>query len=188
MVGQARRELQNILLRERRAALEALGRAVDQGDEEAIEAALVEARRAEIEKDEIKKAEDKLEQLRSLTDEQKAEKIAREEERAKKKDAFLFVKKDNAEKLSELLDGLAEGTRWQDWRDQAGRKLQRFAQDLKSENVQAMLAARLGDGKADTVPGWKAAAAHAQRARGNTEVSEQEQAEVQDIAAEAGLD
>jgi len=70
--------------------------------------------------------------------------VARELEVKRKKDAFFFVKKDYADDLATLIDSLEEYTRWQDWRDYAGRTMWRCAGELRSARVQKVLAHRLG--------------------------------------------
>jgi hypothetical protein len=144
LVDEARRELERKELRERRAAFEQLGTAVEKADETMIAEALVAARRTAVPQDEIEKAEAKLEELRSMSDEQKQARVAREIEGKRKKEAFLLVKKDQPEELQDLIKGLDEKTRWKDWRDYAGRTLYKAAQELRSERVKPLLADLLG--------------------------------------------
>lgn len=144
LVDEARRELNNAMLRERRAAFEALHSALDRQDEQALEEAIEKARLADVEVEDIAKGEAKLAELRSQTPEQKAAKAARELESKAKKEAFVLIKKDNPEALEELIKGLAEGVRWQDWRDYAGRSLWKCSLDLRAFRTQSYLAPLLG--------------------------------------------
>jgi len=138
LVGEARRELANKQLRERRAAFERLHEAMDKGDENLLEDALCLARRAEVDSQDIMKGEAKLEELRSLTTEEREERILHELNIEKKKEAFLLVKKDDAESLRELLaDGRLQ---WQEWRDYMGRTMWRYALELHAMKVRAVLA------------------------------------------------
>lgn len=141
LLDEARRELAAKQLRERRAAFEQLHEAVAKADEENLDIAIKAARAAEVDAEDIEKAEAKLTELRSLTAEQRAARAAREVEAKKKKDAFLLVKKDDASSLEALLVELTEtGIRWQDWRDYAGRTMWHCAQELRATTVQRLLA------------------------------------------------
>jgi len=167
LVNEARREMERAQLRERRAAFEQLGAAIDKADEALLEAALPIARKTGIDAKDIEKGEAKLFELQSMTDEQKAARVARELEMKRKKEAFLLVKKDDAALLQDLLDSLEEGARWMDWRDYAGRTLYKCSQDLRAERVQPVLASRLGmeaPKERASLRDWKAAAAVAQAA------------------------
>lgn len=143
LVEEARRELARKELREKRAAFEQLGNAIDKADEKLLEIALNTAVKAGLSPQDIKKGREKLEELQSKTDEEKEARIARELETAKKKEAFLYIKRDDPALLGELLDGLGDDARWMEWRDYAGRTLLKCSQALRAERVQAMLAARL---------------------------------------------
>lgn len=144
ILEEAKRELHQKEIRARRAAFEELAVAVEKDDEALIEAALTEARRVGMDEDELEKAEKKLNDLRSMTDEQKAKKRRAKAEVQWKKDAFPLVKKDDASALRALLDGLEADVRWMDWRDYAGRTMWKCAQELKSLRVQRYLAPLLG--------------------------------------------
>jgi hypothetical protein len=85
-----------------------------------------------------------LKEMQSLTDEQRQSKASKAKETACKKEAFVLVKKDDGKGLTALLDGLDPSVRWRDWRDVNGRTLWRYANDLKSKDVQAVLATQLG--------------------------------------------
>lgn len=143
-VAQAKRELGNQKLRERRAAAEKLHNAMCSGREEALEEAIALARRVEGDMDDIEKAEAKLFDLRSMTPEQKAAKRAHELEIQNKKDAFVLVKKDDADGLEACLGNLDPSVRWMDWKDYAGRTLWKCANDLRATRSIAYLAPILG--------------------------------------------
>lgn len=146
---EAKRELASRELRERRAAYEELYRALEQAssansgeaEESRLEAAVVMARAAEVGAEDLGKAEAKLRELKALTGEQRAEQERKKLDAARKKEAFLMVKKDNADKLKALLATLeSEGVKWQEWRDYAGRDLWRCAKELRAESVKQLLA------------------------------------------------
>lgn len=168
LVEEARREMERQEFRERRAACEQLGAAVDKADEALLEVALEVARRVGLDGTDIDKAEAKLQELRSMTEEQKAAKERAKVEGIRKKQAFLLVKKDDDAALRALIDDLEDGVRWADWRDYAGRTLWRCAQDLKAPNVQALLAPKLGltapsdQGDRKRLGSWQAQAAQTQ--------------------------
>lgn len=141
LLDEARRELASKQLRERRAAFETLHEAIVKADEGLLAEAIQQARDAEVDEEDVEKAEAKLTELRSLTSEQRAARAARELEGKRKKEAFLLVKKDDAQSLEALLVELTEaGTRWQDWRDYAGRTMWSCAQELRATTVQRLLA------------------------------------------------
>lgn len=141
LIDEARRELANKQLRERRAAYEELAQAVDQGDEDRLDAAVNRARRAEVNADDLGKAEAKLAELRALTSEEREAKAAKELETKRKKEAFLLIKKDDAEGLLNLLNQLdAANTRWKEWRDYSGRTMWDCAKDLRAKEAQNLLA------------------------------------------------
>jgi len=144
MLDEARRELERKEHRERRAAFEQLHSAIEKADETLLEEALFAARRSNVDAEDVQKGEAKLLELRSLSEEQKAARAARELEIKRKKDAFLLVKKDDAVSLKALLEGLEADVRWKDWRDYAGRTMWRCAQELRAERVQEFLAPLLG--------------------------------------------
>lgn len=147
LIEEAKRELAAKQLRERRAAYEKLHAALERAsttvDEEELAEALMEAHAAGLDSEDVEKGEAKLAELRALTDEERAARVRRSAEITAKKDAFLLVKKDNADALVAFLDALEPETRWQDWHDYAGRTLRRCAQDLRSTRVQEVLAARI---------------------------------------------
>jgi len=152
LVEEAQRELEAKRFRARRGAFERLHGALDAGKEVQLAEAIAEARLAGVDEEDVEKAEAKLTELRSLTPAQREAKAARELEAARKKQAFVFVKKDDAPGLKALLEGLELNIRWQDWKDHAGRQLWRCAQDLRARQVQEMLAPLLGK-KAPRPPG-----------------------------------
>eukprot|EP00442_Polarella_glacialis_P025672 CAMPEP_0115166904 /NCGR_PEP_ID=MMETSP0227-20121206/74368_1 /TAXON_ID=89957 /ORGANISM="Polarella glacialis, Strain CCMP 1383" /LENGTH=762 /DNA_ID=CAMNT_0002579461 /DNA_START=75 /DNA_END=2365 /DNA_ORIENTATION=+ len=137
LLDEARRELASKQLRERRAAYEQLHVALDKADEDLL--AAKGARKAEVDAVDILKGEAKLLELQSISPEEKAARARREEETRRKKEAFIMVKKDDAEALDALLAELAESVRWQDWRDYA-----RCARDLRAGRAQKVLADREG--------------------------------------------
>jgi len=143
-IDEAQREYTSKLSRERRAAFENLHEAIEKADETALERALIAARRVEMEKEDIQKAEEKLAELRALTDEERCAKEAQKLESQRKKDAFLLVKKDDAEKLASLIASFEPGVRWENWRDYAGRTLWTCSQQLRAGSVQEFLAPKLG--------------------------------------------
>jgi hypothetical protein len=144
LVDEARRELGQAMLRERRAAFEALHHAIDRGDEETLEFAIEKARLAEVEDEDISKGEAKLTELRSMTPEQRAKKLAREVEAKSKKESFILIKRDDVDGLNRLIDGLAQEVRWKDWKDYAGRSMWRCSIELKASRVQRFLAPLVG--------------------------------------------
>jgi len=144
LVQEARRELERKEHREKRAAYEQLLAAIDKAEETLLEVALVVARKVELDAVDIAKGEKKLEELRSMSDEQKNARVARELEGKRRKEAFLLVKKDDASLMEAFLNGLESDVPWMNWRDYAGRTVYKCAQDLKSERVQSVLAVRLG--------------------------------------------
>jgi len=144
LVEEARRELRHKELRERRAAYEQLKNAIEKADEEPLAEAIEFARRTGVEVEEISQGEAKLLALRSLTEEQKAAKAARELETKRKKRGFLLVKKDDDLGLRLFLEELAEDTRWKEWRDYAGRTMWRCSQELHAVRAQHVLAPLIG--------------------------------------------
>lgn len=146
LLSEAKRELSNAELRERRAAYEQLHAAVVGEDNEEALAAMIEvAVAAGVDAEELEKASRKLHELRSLTPEQKLARANQKLEASRKQSAFLLVKKDDAKGLQELLDTVEQsGVRWQAWKDWSGRSLWRCAQELRSARVQIYLAPKLG--------------------------------------------
>jgi len=145
LVDEARRELSSSQLRDRRAAFERLYSAIAAGEEDELESALEQARAAHVESEDLDKGQTKLEELRALTPEERTAKAARQAQLKRKKDAFLYVKKDDVDTLRSLIEGFEEGVRWQDWKDYAGRSLWRCAQDLHAVNVEEYLNGLDGD-------------------------------------------
>lgn len=144
LLDEARRELAAKQLRERRAAFEQLHTAIEKADEAMLESAVAAAKLAEVDKEDVEKGEAKLAELKALTSEERAARAMRELEAKRKSEAFLLVKKDDANALIALLDGLADTIRWQDWRDYAGRTMWRCARELRAARAQKVLAQRLG--------------------------------------------
>jgi len=144
LVDEARRELGARELRERRAAYEALHAAMTGDDEDTLELAINRALLAEVDLEDVQRGEAKLTELRSLTPEQRAAKLARDLESKRKKEAFSLLKKDDPEALNELLSSLDASVRWQDWKDYAGRSLLRCCTDMRATRVKQYLTERLG--------------------------------------------
>eukprot|EP00438_Fugacium_kawagutii_P019355 Skav210199 [mRNA] locus=scaffold1264:106223:115811:- [translate_table: standard] len=162
VLDEARRELDRKQLRERRAAFEHLYHAIEKADEDLLEQAILQAQIADVDDEDILKAQNKLLQLQTMTPEERATRAKRQRQSQQKKDAFQMVKKDDAEGLAALLDNLEEGEIWEDrvldghvldWRDYAGRTLVRCAADLRSPTVQVILAERAKASK--TIGSWR---------------------------------
>jgi hypothetical protein len=120
-----------------------LHQAEGQDDETILEEAIAEARRTGINEEDVEKADSKLSYLRSLTEEQKSVKAAKERQSQRKSKAFLLVKKDDGAQLAKLLEDAENeehAMKWQDWRDHAGRTLLQFARELQAASVQRLLA------------------------------------------------
>lgn len=142
VLDEARRELDRKQLRERRAAFEHLYHAIDKADEDLLEQAIQQAQAADVDDEDILKAQNKLLELQMMTPEERAARAARQRQSQQKKDAFQMVKKDDAKGLAALLDNLEETESWEDWRDYAGRTLVRCAADLRAPTAQVVLAER----------------------------------------------
>jgi len=144
MCTEARRELAAMELRERRAAYEALERALSSGEEGALQRAIDVARAAGVDAEELTSAEGKLEALRSMTEDERRQRDLKQIEATRRREAFLLVRRNDAEALEKLLDGLDPALRWKEWRDHNSRTMWRCALDQKHTLVQAVLAPRLG--------------------------------------------
>jgi len=151
MLNEGKRELANRDFRDQRAAYETLHRAVASQSEEALQQALEEAHRTNVDADDIKRAEVKLEELKSVSEDDKRAQEAHQRRRKNKEQAFLLVKRDDAEALQNLLqeveneeDTSAAGPRWRDWKDHAQRTLWRCSFELSANRVQEMLRPMLG--------------------------------------------
>jgi len=154
LVGEARRELAAGQLRERRAAFEGLHAAIDKADEVCLDKAIAEARRTEVDTEDIEKAEATLLQLRLLTEEERAAKSAQELKVKLKPELFLFAKRgasadpltrDTAvANLDAKLGELDADVPWQDWVDFQGRTLLKYARELGAPAVEEVLTRRLG--------------------------------------------
>lgn len=144
LLEEARRELATKEYRDKRAAFEALHAASDRGDERLLPDVIAAARSAGVDHEDVEKAEARLKDLREQTDHERSAKAAKSLEGARKKEAFLLVKRNEGPALTRLLDSLGEETRWQDWKDHNGRTLWRSAHDLKALTAQAVLAPKLG--------------------------------------------
>lgn len=144
LVHEARREMQSKKLRERRAIYEKLFAAVDRSDEDELALLIPEARRVEIDEQDVDKAEAKLLELRSFTTEQRLAKEMAKLKARLKEQAFVLVKRDNVLQLRDLLESADPALRWQEWKDYAGRTLWRCAIELRARAVQGYLAPILG--------------------------------------------
>jgi len=144
LVHEARREMQSKKLRERRAIYEKLFAAVDRSDEDELALLIPEARRVEIDEQDVDKAEAKLLELRSFTTEQRLAKEMAKLKARLKEQAFVLVKRDNVLQLRNLLESADPALRWQEWKDYAGRTLWRCAIELRARAVQEYLAPILG--------------------------------------------
>lgn len=146
LLEEVKRELSRKVLSEKRAAMEVLYEGISKGDDEALAAAIERARTAEVAPEDIEKGEKKLEELRSMTDEQRQAKVAHELEVERKKRAFMLVKRDDANSLKEFIGSLEPDVRWQDWRDYAGRNMWKCSQELGANAVRSWLREELGLG------------------------------------------
>jgi hypothetical protein len=144
LVDQSDRELGQMEFRERRAAHEALYAAMEKADEVDLEIALGIARLKMVNDDDIDKGQAKLDELRSLSPEQKAAKLANKRENENKKEAYLLVKRNDPQALRTLLESLDTSVRWNRWRDYAGRDLWKAAVELRADKVQEYLGPVLG--------------------------------------------
>jgi len=144
VIAEMRREIAGKRLREKRAAFEALFNAIDSSDVDRLTAALVEGRRVELDEDDLDKAQVKLEELHSLTDEQRAAKSKRELKSKLKEQAFVLVKRNEAGQLEELLEGVDASLNWPDWKDHSGKTLWAVAQERRAEDVKSVIASLLG--------------------------------------------
>lgn len=142
LVGEARRELAAGQLRERRAAFETLYEAIAKADEGLLESAIAQARRAEVDAEDVEKAEAKLLQLRLLTEEERTAKGLEELKARLKPELFLLVKRGSASALDAQLGELDSDVPWQDWVDFNGRTLFAYAQELGATAVQEVLSSR----------------------------------------------
>lgn len=164
LVAEARRELAASQLRERRAAFEGLHAAIEKADEVCLDKAIAEARRTEVDTEDIEKAEATLLQLRLLTEEERAAKASQELKAKLKPELFLFAKRGAAAdaltretavaNLDAKLGQLDADVRWQDWVDFQGRTLLKYARELGACAVEEVLTRRLSsaDAQVDVTP------------------------------------
>jgi hypothetical protein len=147
LVAEARRELAARDFRHRRAAHEALSRAVENQNadaEEVLAEAIAEAWQAKVEAVDIELAESRLAELQSMSSEQRAKLALRQKISKKKELAFLLVKRNEAASLQQLLDEVDDDAlNWQDWRDHSGRSLLRFSKELGAIDAQQCLLEKL---------------------------------------------
>jgi len=143
LLSEARRELATKQLRERRAAFEQLHKALEGSNEDELAKAVEAAKKAEVDEEDLTKAEARLLELQSQTDEQRAAKAAQTLRNEQKKEAFLFVKKDDVDGLRRIIESVGDA-KWLDWRDYSSRNLWNFALQMKATQVQDYLRIKLG--------------------------------------------
>jgi len=144
LLEEAKRELASKEYRDRRAAHEHLYAAIALDQAAELEAAIEQARLVNVELEDVVKGEEKLAELRALSDHQLAEKHFRKDQARLKKEAFHLVKKDDVPSLKTLVEGLDDRVQWRDWKDYDGRSLWKCAHDLHATTVQEYLAPLLG--------------------------------------------
>lgn len=151
LLSEAKRELAARELRERRAAYEQLHEAREGRQEEALEVAISVARKVGIDEEDIARAEERLEQLRSLSVDDRATQEARINLLDRKRRAFQMVKQGKDHFLFQLLSETVSSDRregsqtaskqcdWMQWKDYAGRTLLTYAKELRAVRVQDCL-------------------------------------------------
>merc|ERR550532_2661893 len=151
LLSEAKRELAARELRERRAAYEQLHDATEGRQEDALEVAISQARKVRIDEEDIARAEKRLEQLRSLSAEDRAAQEAHLDLLDRKRRAFQLVKQGKDVGLRQLLnETVSVGKRdenqtlskqwdWAQWKDHAGRTLLAYAKELRAAPVQDCL-------------------------------------------------
>lgn len=144
LLGEARRELATKQLRERRAAHEQLGAALQAGTEEELIKALEFARKAELDEVDLSAAQAKLLELQSESPEVKEARAARSLENDRKRDAFQCVKKKDRAGLAHCIGNPDESRNWKEWRDYMGRDLWKFALEMRADDVQEYLRPLMG--------------------------------------------
>eukprot|EP00929_Paragymnodinium_shiwhaense_P005448 TRINITY_DN10741_c0_g1_i1.p1 TRINITY_DN10741_c0_g1~~TRINITY_DN10741_c0_g1_i1.p1 ORF type:complete len:860 (-),score=264.37 TRINITY_DN10741_c0_g1_i1:150-2729(-) len=145
LLGEARRELAAKELRARRAAFEELHGAIEAADETRLVAAIERAQKTGVEEEDLAKARTKLEELQSMTQDEKMLKLQTKKNAERRTRAFLLVKQNKVAELRALIAELdAEEVAWPDWKDHAQRTLWKCAQELRAASVQEMLAPLLG--------------------------------------------
>lgn len=190
LLGEAKRELKNKQLRERRAAFEQLHAALEANDEHALAQAVEAARTAEVEAEDVAKAEAKLVELQSRTDDDRKAQAAQVLLSGQKKDAFHYVKKDNVDAVKTILESLDDTVRWQDWRDYCGRTLQSYAREMKSDQVSEFLTSMAST--SDASPASRSAL-HSEKSRASAASASSQPSSValdedDEAEAEAGVD
>jgi len=141
LLSEAKRELAARDLRDRRAAYERLHAAAGGAEEQPLEEAIHLARQSGVGEEDIEKAEAKLQELRSMTHEERVAQAAAKRLTEAKRRAFQLVKRGEAAALKELLRGFEmEGSGgWRGWKDHAGRSLLAYAKEARSEMVKECL-------------------------------------------------
>lgn len=144
LVDQARRELKQAEIREKRASYEALHSAVRAEDEVDLQLQIDLAKLNNVDAEEIAKAEAKLADLQAMSPEEKASKAEKKKASQQKKDAFIYIKRDDVESLQKLIESLDESVRWKEWKDYNARDLWKTAVHLRASSVQRYLAPIFG--------------------------------------------
>jgi len=143
LMSEARRELAARELRERRAGYEQLHKAAEGRDESALEEAIAVACRVGVDATDIEKAKEKLEVLKSISDEERVAQEAQRDFAERKRRSFQLVKQGKALALRELLGGDgstdAGSKSWMQWKDHSGRSLLSYAKELRAATVQECL-------------------------------------------------
>jgi len=152
LLSEAKRELAARELRERRAAYEQLHDATEGRKEEALEVAISVARKVGIDEEDITRAEGRLEQLRSMSAEDRAAQEAHVDLLERKRRAFQLVKQGKDSALRQLLSetvsmdvmrdenhSVSKQWDWRQWKDHAGRTLVAYAKELRAVPVQDCL-------------------------------------------------
>lgn len=150
LLQEVRREASAKQFRERRAVFERLHTAIDATNEAMLAEAVAEARRVKLDAEDVEKGEQKLSEMRSLTEEERAAKVAREINTKNKEQAFLLAKKEQVGELEELLNSVGI-EQWQTWKDHAGRTLLQFARQFSKVESQRCLSTLLGIAQPDAV-------------------------------------
>lgn len=141
LMAEAKRELGARELRERRAAYEQLHAATEGDQEHPLVEAIALACRHSVDAEDIAKAEEKLKELRSLTEEQRSAQAAQKLLAEAKRKSFQLVKRGEARALRELLESSeASGSpSWKSWKDHSGRTLLAYAKEVRSAEVKECL-------------------------------------------------
>jgi hypothetical protein len=144
LVDEAKHELKRVEYNERRAAYEEIASAINTTDEGRILAAIGNAQITGVGQEDIAKAEEKLQELTSMTAEEKEQMEKAKLAKQRKNDIFVAVRQDQGEKLEELIEYFeSEGIKLQDLKDISGRTLLKCAQLFRAKSCEEILVARL---------------------------------------------